>query len=892
MADTMPASSPLSSPPSHFCRRSSSPLSSLGSTPEPPEIMLQQTCARRPEENYPSPVSSQQSSQTSSPTPDGMESSDKDGPPPAKRRRISREPRERTTEYLDLRSGEVDPEQQEELARLMNILHRRQKVVVIAGAGMSVSAGKNGLFRTLKEEYSLKGRGQDLFDASVYKDDHSTSLFHSMVSNMSRMTKAAKPTAFHHMLATMAKEGRLLRLYTQNVDGLDTCLDPLQTRIPLTKDQDGKWPRTVQLHGGLEKMVCSKCHEISEFNPELFNGAIPPLCPRCEEVNDIRTNHEGKRSHGVGCLRPRMVLYNEHNPDELAIGSVMKEDLRRRPDAVIVVGTTVKIPGVKRILKELSGIVRDRKDGGLAIWINQELPPAADGIKDCFDIIVQSSCDEVASRAAMRKWNEPCEQDDFNEVSDEEAMKAAGRKAAVVLPTNVPKPQCDLTEANLVKLASTNHWNNSFPPPSDGEKRPGRVDVSPSDWSPISSRRTSAILPSIEPPEKAGDNITVNTGLLTPTKSQKSRSRGSTPTKKVASINDKLKDAGNSKAQKPAAKGSKAKAAAQPAKKKTVKYIKPATSAAKSKTSTQKGKAKGAQVSQNSTITTNFTQTKTASVVAKSEAAKKGLQSPSKLRQPGRLSSFLWTIGGSLLHSGVVINGREYAYGGHNKRGITGVYWTRPHFEPPGGTWRCTILQGFTLRTAPEIDAIVREVSEQFLGVNYNLLTNNCNHFTNALCERLTGRSAPAWVNRAASVGLALPCMVPKEWIAPPDHETAEGELMEEEIEEDEEEDERAAMLVSDRRRRAKEHQQQQRRKRQDSEASRKTDVSETTISERPWDEEVQAEEIGTSLAGGSRIPDLSGTPPPRLVSVRDTSGRDMPVAERAPVPKRTMSSS
>ena len=133
--------------------------------------------------------------------------------------------------------------------------------------------------------------------------------------------------------------------------------------------------------------------------------------------------------------------------------------------------------------------------------------------------------------------------------------------------------------------------------------------------------------------------------------------------------------------------------------------------------------------------------------------------------------------------------------------------------------------------------------------------------------------------------------MVPKEWIAPPDHETAEGELVEEEEFEDEEVDERAAMLVSDRRRRAKE--QQQRRKRQDSEASGKTDVSETTIPERPWDEEVQTEQEvgGTSLAGGRRIPDLSGTPPPRLVSVRDTSGRDMPVAERAPMPKRTVSS-
>lgn len=169
----------------------------------------------------------------------------------------------------------------------------------------------------------------------------------------------------------------------------------------------------------------------------------------------------------------------------------------------------------------------------------------------------------------------------------------------------------------------------------------------------------------------------------------------------------------------------------------------------------------------------------------------------------------------------------------------------------------------------------MREVSEQFLGTNYNLLTNNCNHFTNALCERLTGRSAPGWVNRAASVGLALPCMVPSEWVSPPDHETAEGELVDEEEEED---DERAGMLVSDRRRRERES----RRRRQDSGASRRTEGS-AGIGEEAWEEDV-----GSSLAGGKRIFETSGTPPPRLVSVKDTSGREMPVAERAPLPRRT----
>jgi len=105
---------------------------------------------------------------------------------------------------------------------------------------------------------------------------------------------------------------------------------------------------------------------------------------------------------------------------------------------------------------------------------------------------------------------------------------------------------------------------------------------------------------------------------------------------------------------------------------------------------------------------------------------------------------------------------------------------------------------------------VVREVSERFLGERYNLLENNCNHFTAALCAALTGRRGPAWLNRAASVGLALPCMVPREWVQPPDCETAEGELVDEEGEEDEQ----AAMLDFDRRREVREAQKRERGRR------------------------------------------------------------------------------
>lgn len=150
------------------------------------------------------------------------------------------------------------------------------------------------------------------------------------------------------------------------------------------------------------------------------------------------------------------------------------------------------------------------------------------------------------------------------------------------------------------------------------------------------------------------------------------------------------------------------------------------------------------------------------------------------LLPPGRISSTLWFLGTSLLHSGVVINGREYAYGGHAHRGKTGVYWTAPRTEPPGGTFRCELLHGFTLATPAEIDAIIREVSEEFLGTSYNLLTKNCNHFTSHLCQKLTGLPGPAWLNRAASIGVALPCVVPKDWIEVPEYDTADGELVDE----------------------------------------------------------------------------------------------------------------
>ncbi|KAF2018962.1 DHS-like NAD/FAD-binding domain-containing protein [Aaosphaeria arxii CBS 175.79] len=432
------ASSPLSSiascapsiapSPAPSSASSDSGLSTLSRSPTPPAHL---------DRLYPSPLASQQSSAKSSPAPRAMAttppSSDNDGPP-RKKRKVA-EPKQRTTERLDLASATADDAQ---LKRLMDVLNKKRKIVVIAGAGISVSAGipdfrsAGGLFNSLRKQHKLKSSGKDLFDASVYSDDTSTSTFHDMVRSLSHETKKAQPTAFHHLLATLAQEGRLLRLYSQNVDGIDASIPPLKTQVPLPKK--GPWPKTVQLHGGLDHMVCSKCSALSNFDAEKFNGPTPPACGHCQENDAVRAVAE-KRSHGIGRLRPRMVLYNEHNPDDEAIGSCVSADLRTRPDAVIVAGTTLKVPGVRRIAREMCATVRDRRDG-VAIWINNDPEPLGKDLSNSWDIIVKGPCDDVAEKANMRKWDQPPVE--FKVVSDNEVeSKKQQQRADVMIPSSV-----------------------------------------------------------------------------------------------------------------------------------------------------------------------------------------------------------------------------------------------------------------------------------------------------------------------------------------------------------------------------------------------------------------------------------------------------------------------
>ncbi|KAK5212462.1 hypothetical protein LTR47_009879 [Exophiala xenobiotica] len=435
-----------------------------------------------------SPLSSIPSSPLSSPpsspilppgfqiiTPPPSQHAGDDMPPARKRRKI--EPRTRTTQHLDLTSDttQSDYDRTDALDTLLKALRNRKKIVVVAGAGISVSAGipdfrsSHGLFNSLKGEHKLKSSGKLLFDASVYKDDHSTSSFHDMVRKLSKMSENAKPTAFHRFLARLSVEGRLLRLYTQNVDGLEGSLPPLATQVPL--NHKAPWPQTIQLHGGLEKMMCQKCRHISDFEAHLFDGPTPPLCPECVAADALRTKHAGKRSHGVGKLRPRIVLYNEHNPDDEAIGAVTTADFRTRPDAVVVVGTSMKIPAVRRIVHEMCQIVRDRREG-TTIWINRDPIPPGKDLENLWDLVVKGDSDEVARLAALREWDNPdVELVDYT-TADLERVKSSQGQIEIVIPPSPKKAEKNDQDKPVHRLLPSVEIQSMTPPRSQNGRSP------------------------------------------------------------------------------------------------------------------------------------------------------------------------------------------------------------------------------------------------------------------------------------------------------------------------------------------------------------------------------------------------------------------------------------
>lgn len=64
------------------------------------------------------------------------------------------------------------------------------------------------------------------------------------------------------------------------------------------------------------------------------------------------------------------MLYNETSPAAATVGTISIRDLSASPDMLIVAGTSLRIPGFKRLVREFSKAVKSR--GGICVFVNRE----------------------------------------------------------------------------------------------------------------------------------------------------------------------------------------------------------------------------------------------------------------------------------------------------------------------------------------------------------------------------------------------------------------------------------------------------------------------------------------------------------------------------------------
>jgi hypothetical protein len=103
-------------------------------------------------------------------------------------------------------------------------------------------------------------------------------------------------------------------------------------------------------------------------------------------------------------VRPNVVLYGEPNPVSDDISSIMAHDLKFGPDLLLIMGTSLKVHGIKNLVKEFAKSVHSKKNGKV-VFINQS-QPAESSWKDVIDYWVEVDCDEWAHDKSRMKQTE------------------------------------------------------------------------------------------------------------------------------------------------------------------------------------------------------------------------------------------------------------------------------------------------------------------------------------------------------------------------------------------------------------------------------------------------------------------------------------------------------
>eukprot|EP00727_Mastigamoeba_balamuthi_P006271 m51a1_g2263 putative transcriptional sir2 family protein (899) ;mRNA; r:335279-339409 len=189
-----------------------------------------------------------------------------------------------------------------------------KKIIVMTGAGISVSAGipdfrspNCGLYSQIARDYSYLNEPSDIFDLEFFSKNPAP--FFKLAKSL--LPVSARPTKAHKFIKMLDDRGLLLRNYTQNIDTLEFAAGLPEDKV-------------VCAHGSFLHCHCMKCKGV--FPTSVFRDKVMadehPICP-CG-----------------GVVKPDIVFFGESLPERF-FRSVQADF--PQCDLLIIMGTSLVV---------------------------------------------------------------------------------------------------------------------------------------------------------------------------------------------------------------------------------------------------------------------------------------------------------------------------------------------------------------------------------------------------------------------------------------------------------------------------------------------------------------------------------------------------------------------
>uniref|UniRef100_A0A3P8WKX5 protein acetyllysine N-acetyltransferase n=1 Tax=Cynoglossus semilaevis TaxID=244447 RepID=A0A3P8WKX5_CYNSE len=249
------------------------------------------------------------------------------------------------------------------LEDVVRLLQESKRILVLTGAGVSVSCGipdfrsRDGIYARLAVDFPDLPDPQAMFDIDYFRRDPRP--FFKFAKEI--YPGQFQPSPCHNFISMLDKQGKLLRNYTQNID---------------TLEQVAGVERIIQCHGSFATASCLICkHKVDcdTIREDIFNQVVPH-CPKCPDIP-------------LAIMKPDIVFFGENLPE--MFHRAMKQD-KDEVDLLIVIGSSLKVRPVALIPNSIPHDVPQ-------VLINREQLPHLN-----FDVELLGDCDVIINELCHR----------------------------------------------------------------------------------------------------------------------------------------------------------------------------------------------------------------------------------------------------------------------------------------------------------------------------------------------------------------------------------------------------------------------------------------------------------------------------------------------------------